>query len=680
MPAKPRVFISYVRSDGLDFSRRLRAWLEEKGIPLFQDLVSLVGGEDFLLQIYKAIDQVEFLILLMTPRAVASDAVKKEWRYARQRGVCVFPVVVPEIEVDFNGLPHWMTSANWYDLNYEEQWTKLLGDLSRRCETPRVPFMVEDLPENFVERPAEFDALVSLLCDPKREQPIAMTAALRGAGGFGKTTLARALCHDERIQRAFDDGILWVTLGENPGDLKLKALDLVEVLSGERPGFDSVEAASMRLAELLADRDILMVIDDVWDAAHLAPFLRDPKEKRQRRCARLITTCNRDTLPAHARAVDVDAMRPNEAVDLLGAGLPSGHKAELQALARRLGEWPVLLKLASGVLRDRLGAHEGLGEALDFVNADLDENGLAALDKPFDPKDPGQRDRAVEATLGVSLKRLDEAERTRYQESAIFAEDVDIPLSTLDRLWGKAGGLSRIKVQKLCERLSGLSLLLGFDLGTRSTRLHDVMRSYLAGELRNSEALHATLVDCWGDPQHLPDDYAWRWYAWHLKQAGREEGLRKLLLDFNWLQAKLNATDVTALISDYDYLEGGTGVPPVEGGVPDARGTSGHGQDGHATSLVQGALRLSAHVLARDQQQLASQMVGRLLPHLEVPAVKKFTESVIQNAPRPWLRPLRAALHPPGTALMRTLSGHSGTVLGVAVSGDGRRAVSASSD
>jgi hypothetical protein len=298
MPVKPRVFICYARSDGLDFARRLRAWLEEKGIPLFQDLVSLVGGEDFLLQIYKAIDEVEFLVLLMTPRALASEAVKKEWHYARQRGVCVFPVVVPEVEVDFTGLPHWMSSANWYDLNYEEQWTKLLNDLSRRCETPRVPFMVEDLPENFVERPAEFNALVSLLCDPKREEPIAMTAALRGAGGFGKTTLARARCHDERIQEAFDDGILWVTLGENPGDLKLKLLDLVEVLSGERPGFDSVEAASMRLAELLADRDILMVIDDVWDAAHLAPFLRDPKEKRQRRCARLITTRNRDTLPA----------------------------------------------------------------------------------------------------------------------------------------------------------------------------------------------------------------------------------------------------------------------------------------------------------------------------------------------------------------------------------------------
>ena len=39
-----------------------------------------------------------------------------------------------------------------------------------------------------------------------------------------------------------------------------------------------------------------------------------------------------------------------------------------------------------------------------------------------------------------------------------------------------------------------------------------------------------------------------------------------------------------------------------------------------------------------------------------------------------------AALDPPGTGLLRTLAGHSGSVNGVAVTPDGRRAVSASAD
>ena len=52
-------------------------------------------------------------------------------------------------------------------------------------------------------------------------KPVSITTSLRGAGGFGKTTLAKALCLDEQIREAFDDGILWVTLGEHP-DLRAR--------------------------------------------------------------------------------------------------------------------------------------------------------------------------------------------------------------------------------------------------------------------------------------------------------------------------------------------------------------------------------------------------------------------------------------------------------------------------
>ena len=48
---------------------------------------------------------------------------------------------------------------------------------------------------------------------------MAITAALRGAGGYGKTTLARALAHDPDIAGAYFDGILWVELGEKPRHL-----------------------------------------------------------------------------------------------------------------------------------------------------------------------------------------------------------------------------------------------------------------------------------------------------------------------------------------------------------------------------------------------------------------------------------------------------------------------------
>jgi WD40 repeat protein len=284
--------------------------------------------------------------------------------------------------------------------------------------------------------------------------------------------------------------------------------------------------------------------------------------------------------------------------------------------------------------------------------------------------------------------------------------------------------LSRIKAQKLCERLSGLSLLLRFDLATRTIRLHDVMRSYLARELRDPAAVHAALLDAWGDPHHLPDDYAWRRYAWHLKQAGREKALRKLLLDFNWLQAKLAATDVTALISDYDHAavrlrhSGRTdtalpgkpiGIPPWryapcvgpadvaasssrQGGV--AAGSPRHGGVAASSSrhlpspqslapspfsLVQGALRLSAHVLAADKTQLASQLVGRLAGY-SLPEIRVVLDQAQRSQAGPWLKAEISGLTPSGGPLLRTLEGHSDGVNAVAVTPDGGQAISGSAD
>jgi hypothetical protein len=71
-------------------------------------------------------------------------------------------------------------------------------------------------PPHYVQRSQEFEAVLRQLIDGDRADPVAITTALTGAGGFGKTSLAAAICHDERVLNAFDDGILWVTLGEHP--------------------------------------------------------------------------------------------------------------------------------------------------------------------------------------------------------------------------------------------------------------------------------------------------------------------------------------------------------------------------------------------------------------------------------------------------------------------------------
>lgn len=331
---------------------------------------------------------------------------------------------------------------------------------------PKIFSKIYDLPEGFVNRPAEFKQLVRLLLkDEYREKHVAITAALKGAGGYGKTSLAKAICHDKRIWKAFDDGILWVTLGESlrPAALPEKINGLIFQLSGEKTVISDIETATSHLAKLLEPLHLLIVIDDVWNQAH---------------------TRDSATIPRDAKRVNVDAMKEGEAIELLSMCLPPGQcQEELKYLAEdRLGKWPLLLRLVNGVLYNHVYEdNQTLSDALVFVNSALDKRGLTA----FDARNPESRDQAAAKTLDVSIGLLTEDESARFFELAIFPDDVNIPLESVQKLWAATGGFDDFDTEDLCSQLHRLSLLLNLDLSKRAIRLHDVVRGYLIHYLVN---------------------------------------------------------------------------------------------------------------------------------------------------------------------------------------------------
>jgi hypothetical protein len=134
--------------------------------------------------------------------------------------------------------------------------------LEAASEHQRGLSMAHELPEAFVERPAQSNQFVGYLFDREGKKPVASTVAMYGPPGFGKTTLAVAFCNDHRVRTAFADGILWVTLGQMPNILN-ELSKLYAALTGDRPKFVDEDDAAYNLALKLNEKNCLIVIDDV---------------------------------------------------------------------------------------------------------------------------------------------------------------------------------------------------------------------------------------------------------------------------------------------------------------------------------------------------------------------------------------------------------------------------------
>ena len=371
-------------------------------------------------------------------------------------------------------------------------------------------------------------------------QLLPKTVGLHGIGGAGKTTLARLLCADGDVRQACRDGILWVPIGKHPPEPRAQIADLVAALEGECDGCSTLPGARARLQAALTGKTILLVLDDVWDEAQI----RDIVEVSTN-CARLITTRNTLTLPFEAILVDVGTMNAEDAGQLLAAGLPAGAEPGIASLARHLGHWPVLLRLANRALRQRVIVQKTpLSKALDAVERDLTRKGVLA----FDPAQSAvERDQAVAATVEASLELLDADERRRYTELAIFPQDVPIPLARAAELWQLTSGMASDAAEELVTgRLDPLSLL-DYNGESDTLHLHEMLRSYAATTLAGKAALHLRLVTRWGDRPSMLDVYAWRWLAFHGAEAAMAseqparhdlaERLVNLVSDESWQRA-----------------------------------------------------------------------------------------------------------------------------------------------
>lgn len=499
---------------------------------------------------------------------------------------------------------------------------------------------------------------------------VGLTTSLHGAGGFGKTRVARMVCADRRVRRHFRGRIYLVTIGRDvrsAAEIAAKVCEVTELITGERTTFTDPEMAGDALGSRLAKRPrTLLVLDDVWEREQLHPFLHGAP-----RCVRLVTTRLPELLDGGAgdRLVLVDRMTGREArqvllQDLDSARLPADVLTELLA---GTGHWPLLLRLVNRLIVTKTRVGVPVAEAARAAARRLNEVGPVAADLAgMDVATPARRERAVEATIEAAVDLLPPGGRERYRELGIFAEDEAVPRTLVGRLWQATAGLSNDQSDDLVSYLAALSLITTDQADGGWISLHDVHRDYLRMAL-GADGLARTnsrFIDAIADglplaapldvgaptPGHAwwvtDDGYVLDQVVEHLVAAGFNTRAQAVATDLRWVERRLRQRGPNAPIADLFQLR-----------TADA--------EERARDLTR-----VAHLLQRTQPEHAVTDIlhSRLhdLPRWNNQVTARSGQAIHTRLTNIWKLPDQ-----PQPALQRTISAGSIMVASVAVSPDG---------
>lgn len=257
------------------------------------------------------------------------------------------------------------------------------------------------------------------------------------------------------------------------------------------------------------------------------------------------------------------------------------------------------------------------------------------------------------------IKRLDELDLPdeRWQFFAILAvakgaltkEDIKAVTKMRDR---------QLRQMHLCWQVTRWMRITADNVYAFA---HPLLGTTFAAHLGDeAEDALQDLIDYCSRWQKYQSHYALRYYPEHLQDEKRWEDLYKLLTHFEYIDTKISALGVQLLIEDYDFdfnPEYITTDKKVNFNL-------------YVIKLIQGALRLSAHILAEDKTQLIEQLWGHL-SSCEAPEIQEMLEHARQCKSTPWLRPLSSSFTTSSNSLQRTLEGHTDWISAVAVTADG---------
>ncbi|MFD5696698.1 AfsR/SARP family transcriptional regulator [Streptomyces lasiicapitis] len=337
------------------------------------------------------------------------------------------------------------------------------------------PDLLPRAPRGFHGRAAEFTELSRAAAG---EAPVCLVT---GPAGVGKTALVVQWAHRNRA--AFPDGRLYADLrgfadtGEPPLlDVLREFLLALGVPPRRIP--ESANAAAALFRSLAADRQLLLVLDNVRESEQVRPLLPGGA-----RCVTVVTSRYRLRgliATDAARPLPVDVLEADDGTALLAGVLGRERVLAEPVAARRLAELCGGLPLALRVVAARL-ADQPRGTLAAMAAELSDESRRAVL---LDVEDTG-----VRAALRLTLRQLPAA--VGHQ----FAQLGRHPGTHVDRYTAAAlAGTDPAAAEAALDRMAAAHLL------TRTApdrwTPHDLVRLYARGLDADPEALPRVLDHC----------------------------------------------------------------------------------------------------------------------------------------------------------------------------------------
>ncbi|WP_163505167.1 AfsR/SARP family transcriptional regulator [Fodinicola acaciae] len=353
--------------------------------------------------------------------------------------------------------------------------TPASGD-AREPDAPHVPRQLPAASATFVGRTEALAALDSLIAEQPTTGSTETTAARRvgvvaidGTGGVGKTALALHWAH--RVKAAFPDGQIFVNLrGYGAGEPlePLDALDMMlrslEVPENQIPVDPDGRAA--RLRSELADRRMLVVLDNVRDSGQVEPLLPGANSL-------VIVTSRRQlgelAVRVGARRISLDLLPSSEALTLFstvaGETRVKAEPAAAAAIVTLCARLPLAVRLAA----------EYAARHPDWSLVDLRASLSQTHDRLENLSVEADQGTNLHAVFGWSYAALDTEAAAMFDALGLHPGS-DISLGAAASLGGFSLADARARLVKL------MSASLVEQRRSGRFEMHDLLHEYAAGK------------------------------------------------------------------------------------------------------------------------------------------------------------------------------------------------------